>query len=44
MNVMINPIEISLNQKIITKKDIPLILNMPAESREIVIPEKLYVL
>jgi hypothetical protein len=35
MNVMIKAIEISLNQKITTKKDQPLILNIAAESKEI---------
>jgi hypothetical protein len=39
MKVIINPIEISLNQKIITKKDIPLIQKMPAEIKESVILE-----
>ncbi len=39
MKVIINPIEISLNQKIITKKGIPLILKMPAEIKETVILE-----
>jgi hypothetical protein len=39
MNILINPIEISLNQKTITKKDIPPILKMPAESKEMTILE-----
>lgn len=34
MNVMIKPIEISLNQKITTKKDMPLIRKIPADSTE----------
>jgi len=34
MNVMIKPIDISLNQKITVKKDQPLNLNIPAESKE----------
>jgi hypothetical protein len=39
MKVKMNPIERILNQKIITKKDQPLILNIPAESKEMRILE-----
>lgn len=39
MKVIINPIEITLNQKITSKEDKPLIQKMPAEIRESIILE-----
>lgn len=39
---MIKPIEISLNQKIMTKKDMPLIQKIPAESTEMIMLGILY--
>jgi hypothetical protein len=39
MKVRINPIEITLNQKITSKEDNPLIQKMPAEIKESVILE-----